>query len=157
MRIVNTADYRKDEILAMLKKPFFDEVPLGEGARKKLRDIFGAEISAAEAVARILKDVRLGGDRAVREYTAQIDGVALEDLKVSQEEFSRAYGQVSEAYLAALRLALGNVRRFHEEQKPKSWLTYREKGVVLGQNCTPLERVGIYVPGGTATYPSSVL
>lgn len=157
MRIINTADYSKNEILAMLKKPFFDEVPLGEGARKKLRDIFGAEISADEAVARILKDVRQRGDRAVMDYTAKIDGVALEALRVSGEEFNQAYDQVSEAYLAALRLALGNVRQFHEEQKPKSWLTYREKGVVLGQNCTPLERVGIYVPGGTATYPSSVL
>lgn len=157
MRIINTADYSKNEILAMLKKPFFDEVPLGEGARKKLRDIFGAEISADEAVARILKDVRQRGDRAVLDYTAQIDGIALEALKVPEEEFNQAYDQVSEAYLAALRLALGNVRQFHEEQKPKSWLTYREKGVVLGQNCTPLERVGIYVPGGTATYPSSVL
>lgn len=157
MRIVNTADYCKDEILAMLKKPFFDEVPLGEGARKKLRDIFGSEISADEAVARIIKDVKQQGDRAVMNYTAQIDGVALDTLRVSGEEFSCAYDQVSEEYLAAIRLAHSNVQRFHEEQKPKSWLTYRENGVVLGQNCTPLERVGIYVPGGTATYPSSVL
>lgn len=157
MRIINTADYSKNEIFAMLKKPFFDEVPLGEGARKKLREMFGADISADEAVARILKDVKEQGDRAVLDYTAQIDGVVLETLMVTEEEFSQAYTQVSEAYLAALRLALGNIRRFHEEQKPKSWLTYQENGVVLGQNCTPLERVGIYVPGGTATYPSSVL
>lgn len=158
MRIINTADYRKEEMAALLKKPFFDEVPLGEGVQKKLRAVFGAEISANEAVERIIKEVRQHGDTAVLEFTARIDGVKLEELKVSEAEFSTAYAKVSDAFLTAMRLAHANIRRFHEEQKPKSsWLTYREKGVVLGQNCTPLERVGIYVPGGTATYPSSVL
>lgn len=157
MRIINTVNYNAEEIAAFLTKPFFDEVPLGEGARKKLRDVFGAEISADEAVARIIKDVKQRGDAAVNEFTAQIDGADIQQLKVSEEEFRDAYAKVSPAFLEAIRLAHDNVRRFHEEQKPKSWLTYREKGVVLGQNCTPLERVGIYVPGGTATYPSSVL
>lgn len=157
MRIINTADYRADEIAALLKKPFFDEVPLGEGARAKLRAVFGVEISADEAVARIISDVKRRGDTAVLEFTARIDGVELQELKVSEQEFSAAYAKVSPAFLTAIRLAHSNIQRFHEEQKPKSWLTYREKGVVLGQNCTPLERVGIYVPGGTATYPSSVL
>lgn len=157
MRVINTADYTKESIMAMLKKPFFDEVPLGEGARNKLREIFGEEICADEAVARIVRDVKQSGDAAVLEYTARIDGIKLQGLRVSQAEFDAAYDKVSAEFLTALRIAHANVRSFHEEQKPKSWLTYREKGVVLGQNCTPLERVGIYVPGGTATYPSSVL
>ena len=157
MKIINTAEYSVAEVTALLKKPFFDEVPLGEGARSKLRDVFGEELSAAEAVTRIIDDVRLRGDTALIELTASIDGVALTGIKVSDQEFASAYEAVSCEYLAAIRQAKCNIRRFHEEQKPKSWLTYREKGVILGQNCTPLERVGIYVPGGTATYPSSVL
>lgn len=157
MRIVNTAEYSAAEVSAMLKKPFFDDVPLGEGARQKLREVFGQDLSAAEAVARIIDDVKLRGDAALMELTARIDGVQLKEIAVTEQEFTQAYEAVSDEYLAAIRQAKQNVRRFHEEQKPKSWLTYREKGVILGQNCTPLDRVGIYVPGGTATYPSSVL
>jgi histidinol dehydrogenase len=157
MRIINTTDFSAEEVSAILKKPFFDEVPLGEGARKKLREVFGAELTAAEAVTRIVADVKKRGDTAIRELTAKIDGVELAELKVSEQEFAAAYDKVEPAFLQAIRIAKKNVQRFHEEQQPKSWITYRDNGVILGQNCTPLARVGIYVPGGTANYPSSVL
>lgn len=112
-----------------------------------------------ETVAAIIEAVRRDGDRALMEYTARFDGLQLRaaDLEVSPAEVERAMAEVAEEDLACLRLAAERIRAFHSRQKTESWITNDEPDVLLGQLVRPLERVGIYVPGGKASYPSSVL
>lgn len=159
MKIIDTKEMSNKAVAALLKKPPFDQVVLGEGAKARIAKVFGSELTAVEAVNKIVDDVRTKGDEAVFCYTSAFDGVTLtaDTLEVTEEEFEQALTQVDDKVLAAIRQAIANVRSFHREQLPKSWLTYREHGSMLGQSCIPLERVGIYVPGGTATYPSSVI
>ncbi|WP_026477328.1 histidinol dehydrogenase [Alkaliphilus transvaalensis] len=110
-------------------------------------------------VQQIIDDVRGLGDKGLLQYTKQYDHVELkpEELRVTKEEIEAAYQLVDEAYTKAIRLAIEKIKAFHLKQKEKSWVSYEEKGIVLGQKITPIEKVGIYVPGGTAAYPSSVL
>ncbi|MEN6411671.1 MAG: histidinol dehydrogenase [Veillonellales bacterium] len=159
MRIIYAKDNSKEALTALLTKPAFDEVVLGEGAKARTRESFGSDMTAAQVVDKIVADVRAQGDAAILHFSRIIDGVELsaETLEVSQAEFSAAAEKIDPAVRDSLRKAVANVRRFHSEQVPKSWLTYREHGSMLGQNCIPLDRVGIYVPGGTAAYPSSVI
>ena len=159
MKVIYAKEISSQAMLEVLKKPPFDQVVLGEGAKARIVDIFGSELTAVEVVDKIVNDVRAHGDEAVFRYTNAFDGVTLtaDTIEVSEEEFSLAKEQVDEQVLGAIRQAIANVKSFHEEQLPKSWLTYREYGSMLGQSCIPLERVGIYVPGGTAAYPSSVI
>jgi histidinol dehydrogenase len=111
------------------------------------------------AVREIVAAVRAEGDAALLRYTERFDGVKLEasGLKVAEEEIRAAYGQVDGEFLAAIREAAANIRAFHEKQKPKSWMEPAPDGTLLGQIVRPLRRVGVYVPGGKAAYPSSVL
>jgi len=159
VKVIYAKEISSQAMLEVLKKPPFDQVVLGEGAKARIVDIFGSELTAVEVVDKIVNDVRAHGDEAVFRYTNAFDGVTLtaDTIEVSEEEFSLAKEQVDEQVLGAIRQAIANVKSFHEEQLPKSWLTYREYGSMLGQSCIPLERVGIYVPGGTAAYPSSVI
>jgi histidinol dehydrogenase len=112
------------------------------------------------AVARIVADVRSRGDVALVEYTAQLDGVAVDNaaaLEIGADEMRRAFESLPDAMRAALTTAAARIRAYHERQTLASW-SYREAdGSVYGQKVTPLDRVGIYVPGGKAAYPSSVL
>ena len=103
--------------------------------------------------------MRREGDAAVIRYTSLIDRVDYkpEDFLVTEAEYEAAEKAADPAVVESLRKAAENVRRYHQEQKPNSWMTYREKGSILGQSIIPLDRVGIYVPGGTAAYPSSVI
>lgn len=110
-----------------------------------------------EIVLEIIKQVRENGDGALLSYTEKFDQVKLEDLIVSEAEFAEARSLVSDEFIEALSIAQKNIESFHEKQKEKSWFTNEENGVLLGQKVTALESVGIYVPGGKATYPSSVL
>lgn len=159
MKIVYAKDTTSEALAKLLQKPPFDQVVLGEGAKSHIRKVFGSELTASQVVEKIVQDVRLLGDEAVLQYTQNIDGVSLtnETLEVTASEFEEALEKVDGQILAALRQAIANVTSFHREQLPKTWLTYREHGAMLGQSCMPLERVGIYVPGGTAIYPSSVI
>jgi len=159
LKVIYTKDKSPQSIIELLKKPPFDQVVLGEGAKVRIAEIFGSELTAVQVVDKIVNDVRVHGDEAVFRYTNAFDGVSLtaSTIEVSEEEFAMAIGQVDEQVLLAIRQAIANVKSFHVEQLPKSWLTYREHGSMLGQSCIPLERVGIYVPGGTAAYPSSVI
>ena len=159
MKIVYAKDTTSEALAKLLQKPPFDQVVLGEGAKSHIRKVFGSELTASQVVEKIVQDVRLLGDEAVLQYTQNIDGVSLtnETLEVTASEFEEALEKVDGQILAALRQAIANVTSFHREQLPKTWLTYREHGAMLGQSCIPLERVGIYVPGGTAIYPSSVI
>ncbi|WP_088834917.1 histidinol dehydrogenase [Paenibacillus tyrfis] len=110
-----------------------------------------------ESVQRIIEEVRRDGDAALRKFAQQFDGVKIEELRVTQEEIEAAYARVDESFLAALREAAANVRRFHEKQMRNSWMDLQADGSILGQVIRPLRRVGLYVPGGKAAYPSSVL
>lgn len=159
MKRYQTKDMTAAELQKVLVKPSFDHVTLGEGAKQRIRQVFGKELTAAQVVDTIVAAVREHGDEAVIQYTREIDGadISAATLEVRDEEFAAAYTLVDSETLAAIRQAAANVRRFHEEQLPRSWFTEREHGSLLGQKCIPLERVGIYVPGGTATYPSSVI
>lgn len=110
-----------------------------------------------EAVKAILSDVRQRGDEALRDYTERFDRVRLEQFRVSEEEFAESVSQVSPEVRAALEEAAENIRDFHQRQVRQSWFSTKESGTLLGQIIRPLKRAGLYVPGGTAAYPSSVL
>ena len=110
------------------------------------------------AVADILKNVRADGDKAVFAYTEKFDGAVIneENFTVTQEEEKEAYEKVDPELIGVIRRAIVRIKAFHEQEKQKSWFM-TEDGIVLGQRVTPLQRVGVYVPGGKAAYPSSVL
>ncbi|CAA7602410.1 histidinol dehydrogenase [Acididesulfobacillus acetoxydans] len=124
-----------------------------------IRKSYGDEAALESRVAEILGRVRLEGDEALFRLTMELDGVDLRQsgLKVREEEIEEACASVSGEFLTALRVAKRNITRFHERQKRVSWFEPEEDGSILGQLIRPLRRVGIYVPGGTAAYPSSVL
>ena len=108
------------------------------------------------AVTAIIADVRSRGDEALFEYTARFDKAVLTSLEVSPAEIDEAFQTVAPEFLDILREAAANIRLFHEKQVRNSFVINRD-GVVMGQKVTPIERVGLYVPGGTAAYPSTVL
>jgi len=110
-----------------------------------------------KVVSSIIDDVRARGDRALIDYAARFDKVQLEELRISVEQLRRYAASVDERVVQALRDAIRNVRVFHERQLEESWTINPAPGVELGQRITPLARVGLYVPGGTAAYPSSVV
>ena len=124
------------------------------------RDIFlrqsgGRDVSAP--VSQILRRVREEGDAALFDLTRQFDGAELTCLAVNEAELDEAAAQVEPEFLAVLEEAAENIRAFHSRQKRESFVMTEKEGVILGQRVLPLERVGIYVPGGTAAYPSTVL
>jgi len=105
----------------------------------------------------IIATVREEGDSALFSYTEKFDRVKLPNLKVTEEEFTAAYEALDEELVEIIREAAANIRAFHEKQKRESWISYDDNGTMLGQKITALDAVGVYVPGGTAAYPSSVL
>ena len=113
----------------------------------------------ADTVNEIVEAVKANGDQAVFEYTKKFDGAELtpENIRVTQEEIEEAYKQVDTEVLEVIRKAIVNIRTYHEKQKQYSWFDSKPDGTILGQKVTPLTRVGVYVPGGKAAYPSSVL
>lgn len=124
-------------------------------AHLKRTGAFNAE--ALSAATSIVADVRERGDEALRAYTEKFDGVKTRDFKVSQAAIAEAIVNVDDKTAAALRQAAKQIRDFHERQRQQSWFTVREDGALVGSKVEPLESVGIYVPGGRALYPSSVL
>ncbi len=113
-----------------------------------------------QTVLDIIADVRTRGDQAVLELTRRFDQVAassLAELEVTPAEIETAFASVSADDITSLRLAVERVARFHEKQKQQTWISTEEPDIMLGQKVTPLSRVGIYVPGGKASYPSSVI
>ena len=140
MRVISTDSASREEVRAILRRSL------------TLED---AEIESR--VRAILNEVASRGDDALREYTARFDGVQLTHLEVTSEELRRAQEELSPPVAEALQLAAERIRRFHEHQKRTSWFEADERGGLVGQMVTPLRRVGAYVPGGLAVYPSSVL
>ncbi|MBO5556679.1 MAG: histidinol dehydrogenase [Oscillospiraceae bacterium] len=136
----------------MIKCYRYGEVPNSE--------IFGRESLSAhveDVVAEILAEVRCNGDKALLAYTKKFDKAELSSLEVSEEEFQEAMDQVEPEFLDILREAAANIRAYHEKQVRRDFVMSEQDGVVLGQKLTPIEKVGLYVPNGTAAYPSTVL
>lgn len=115
------------------------------------------EADVAAIVADILADVKENGDTAVKAYCAKFDKAELTSLEVTPEEIQEAISQVEPEFLDILREAAENIRSFHSRQVRNSFVIADKPGIVLGQKITPIEKVGVYVPGGTAAYPSTVL
>ena len=124
---------------------------------KMLNRIGAFNADALVAATKIVEDVRTRGDEALREYTAKFDGVEMEQFRVSQEAIDEALAKVDPKVAAAIQHAAKQIRDFHERQKQQGWFTLREDGALVGAKIEPLDSVGIYVPGGRALYPSSVL
>ena len=142
MRIINLTEETKNDITAQLLK----RSPSSYGE-------YEAKVQA------ILEDVKLRKDAAVFEYTERFDKIKLtaDTFRVTEEEIAVAYGCISEDMLRIIRTAAKNIEEFHRKQLRNSWIDTRADGSILGQRVTPLSAVGVYVPGGKAAYPSSVL
>ena len=114
-------------------------------------------VNVEDIVADIIANVRKNGDRALYEYCEKFDKVKLSALEVTQEEIDEAFALVEPEFIRILKDAAENIRAFHEKQVRNSFIINDKKGVVMGQKIIPIEKVGLYVPGGTAAYPSTVL
>ena len=123
-------------------------------------DIFARvvpEVDVAAIVSGIIAEVRARGDEALYDYCEKFDKVRLSSLEVTDEEISEAFASVEPEFINVLKLAATNIRAFHEKQVRNSFVMLEREGVVMGQKIMPIEKVGLYVPGGTASYPSTVL
>lgn len=139
-----------------LHRPSFDAVELSERARQGIRSIFGEDLTAPEVVQYIIDDVRARQDEAVREWMQRIDQVELEEFEVPPEAFARAREEVSPELDEAMQVSIDRLRRFHEEQRRRHCQSWQgDDG--LGQLVIPLDRVGVYVPGGLAPLFSSLI
>ena len=156
LRGADTAD-----IVRLLMKPAFDEIVISEKVQARIERTFGEALSPQQLVDRIVGDIRRRGDDAVLEYTVKIDGVTLTaaGMEVTAAEKKQAMAALPAELADVLQQAAANIRRFYEEQleNDRPWTSSRGTSSWVGQRRTPLDRVGIYVPGGTAAYPSSVL
>jgi histidinol dehydrogenase len=156
LRIYDDLEQARQTVLRRRDMMALDEVP--EPVRAGIRRVFGEELTPEQAVARILADVRQRGDEALRDWTVRIDGLTLDDLEVPSETLRAAYNSLAPDLAEALSLSAERIRDFHARQPitPLSWMT-DEMGGTLGQRVVPMQRVGVYVPGGTASLPSSLL
>ncbi len=154
LRIYDDLDQARQQVLQRRDLAVLDEVP--EPLRASIHRTFGEDLTPEQAVARILADVRERGDAALRDWTARFDGLTLEQFEVSREAFAAARAMLPAELAEALSLAAGRIREFHARQPLPNWTT-SDLGGTLGQRAVPLERVGVYVPGGTAPLPSSLL
>lgn len=142
MRIITLNEDTKKDILSNLLK--------------RSPDNYG---SYEATVKEIVEDIHVNGDNALLKYTEKFDKAKLDttSMRVTEEEIEEAYKEVDSELLEIIRKAIVNIRDYHEKQKQYSWFDSKENGSMLGQKITPIEKVGVYVPGGKAAYPSSVL
>ncbi len=131
-----------------------EDVP--EVVLASIERVFGERLTPEVAVARLLADVRVRGDAALREWTRRIDGVSVESLEIPASDWEAAYASLTPGLKDSLNLSADRIRDFHSRQPIPNWTT-DEMGGMLGQRLVPLQRVGLYVPGGTAPLPSSLL
>lgn len=123
-------------------------------------EIFARSVSSAnveDIVTDIIANVRANGDKAIFEYNLKFDKADIDTLAVSDEEIAEAFESVSPEFIEILKKAAANIRKFHERQVRNSFIINDEEGVVIGQKVIPVDKAGLYVPGGTAAYPSTVL
>lgn len=140
----------------MIRLYDFDEVRPEEILNRDIR----AEADVEATVDAIIADVRARGDAALIEYAAKFDHAELNDVRVSQAEIEEAFAELEKTdpeFITTLKMAAENIRHFHEQQLHKNFVVNDKPGIVLGQKYTPIQRAGVYVPGGTAAYPSTVL
>jgi histidinol dehydrogenase len=141
---------------SLLKRTPLDEMEVSPAVLKSIEQIFGAPLSPTEVVDRIIKDVRMRGDLALREWTERLDHRSDEEMRVSQQEIDNSLDVLSQEQRNALETSIDRVKRFHQEQPVTTWIT-QSLGGTLGQLVRPIERVGLYVPAGSAPLPSSVI
>jgi histidinol dehydrogenase len=152
-RIYNMPEGR-DRLL--VRRPVGD-VLVGPSLAASIERVFGKALTPDEAVAFLLDEVRQRGDEALREWTRRIDGAHIDTLAVAPENLESAYGSLSKELREALHLSIDRVREFHQRQPTHSWVNWSPEGGALGQIVRPLERIGVYAPGGTAPYPSTLI
>jgi len=140
----------------ILKRTPPDEFPVSQRVLDGIAELFGEQLTPEEAVTRILKDVRTNGDSALQKWTLTLDGLDLQPAPVSSALIQSAMDSISSAQRDALELAAARIEAFHRRQPLSSWFS-NDLGGTLGQIIRPIQRVGLYVPGGTAPLPSSVL
>jgi histidinol dehydrogenase len=140
----------------LLRRTPLDEIEAPPALLDAIERLFGARLTPAEAVERIIRDVRGRGDSALREWTARLDGTRRAAFEVPRARWRRAAASLEPALLKALELAAAEIERFHRKQVRNSWVDFSVEGA-LGQIVVPLGRVGLYAPGGTAPLPSSLL
>jgi histidinol dehydrogenase len=141
---------------ALRRKGGLESLELSEGARKGIERVFGEALTAEQVVDRIVRDVRERGDVALLQYSREIDRVELDRFDVPKVEWKSAFESIDSELRGAMVLAADQIRSFHEKQKRTSWIDFGPEGA-LGQIIRPLERIGVYAPGGSAVYPSSLL
>lgn len=132
-------------------------LPYGQVPNSEIFDRGTASVDVAAVVRPILEDVRENGDEALRRYTLQFDKADLDALEVQEAEFATAFQEVGAEFVSILEEAAEHIRAYHKHQIRSSFVVTERDGVVLGQKISPIEKVGLYVPGGTAAYPSTVL
>ena len=150
---MNTAGDKKMKIVELSEE---NKKEVQKNILQRSPSTFGTQEASVRS---IIEDIKARGDEAVFEYTKKFDRAEItgSNFQVTEEEIRAAYKEVPPELLDVVRKALVNIRAFHEKQKQNSWITTTEKGTILGQKITPMQRVGVYVPGGKAAYPSSVL
>ncbi|MCJ7575439.1 MAG: histidinol dehydrogenase [Dehalococcoidia bacterium] len=147
-------DFNKARQL-LAREDFWESFAAPPRVRAQIRQVFGEELSVQEVVGRIIGEVRRKGDKALRNYTEKLDGVRLDALEVDEQEIVAAYDIVNKKIVSALEFAARRIRDFHVACEHKTGLIPLDRW--LGQQILPLRRVGLYVPGGSAAYPSTVL
>jgi histidinol dehydrogenase len=154
IRVITDLEQARESVL---RRKSWEQVEITPALQASIERIFGAPLTPDQAVAQILQDVRTHGDVALLDYTRRIEGADLETLRVSEAEIDAAWSATPAALRDALQLAADRLRAFHERQYRQSWVDWDEEGGALGQIIRPLQRVGLYAPGGRTPYPSSLL
>jgi len=152
IRIMSTEEAGKS---ILLRHPP-DETVMTPEMMERSRTLFGAPLTPDQVAGLIIKEVRTKGDMAIRHYSRLLDGIAPEEIKVKGEDIDKAMSTLPVDLINALQISADRIRAFHEKQPTGSWIHWDEDGG-LGQMVRPLARVGLYVPGGQAIYPSSLL
>jgi histidinol dehydrogenase len=154
VRIIEDIGLAKQTIL---HRRAWDQIEVAPALQASIERVFGEPLTPDQVVARILDDVRERGDTALLDYNCRIEGVKVDQLRVTEREMASAWQSTPAALREALQTAADRIRAFHERQVHQSWVDWDDEGGALGQIVRPLERVGLYAPGGRTPYPSSLL
>jgi len=152
LKVINDLEKARSTIL---KRFPLEQQEVASGLRQRIREVFDEELSPIQVVERVVEEVRCKGDAALFDYARRLERVKLSSLEIEREEIAQAYGKVSQELISALNLAAQRIQDFHLNYNYQSWIDFSEGG--LGQRVRPLEKVGFYIPGGTASYPSTLL
>jgi len=154
IRIIEDVETARQTVL---RRRSWDQVEVGPGLQASIEHLFGEPLTPDQVVARILDDVRQRGDAALFDYNRLIEGAEIDALRVDENEMRAAWQSTPVELREALQAAADRIRVFHERQYRQSWLDWDDQGGALGQIIRPLKRVGLYAPGGSTPYPSSLL